>query len=56
MPEQPDQLRDLAIRYRRLATTMSDPDTIKALTSKAMEFDEQAEALESDDRDPRRLH
>jgi len=35
MIEQPDHLRDLAIRYRKIASSMADPDTIQALKAMA---------------------
>ena len=44
--EQPTELRDLALRYRRIASAMADPDTIKALNAKAREFEDQARRIE----------
>ncbi|MET0530757.1 MAG: hypothetical protein ABW003_20880 [Microvirga sp.] len=46
MDKQSAHLRDLAVRYRRLATEMSDPATVGALKAKAREFEEEAEQIE----------
>ena len=46
MREQPAELRDLALRYRRIAVAMADPDTIKALKAKAREFEDEARRVE----------
>jgi len=46
MLEQPTELRDLALRYRRIASAMADTDTIKALNAKAREFEDQARRIE----------
>jgi len=54
MSEQPDHLRDLAIRYRKIASSMADPETIRALKAMARAFEERAQALEG--RRGRRTH
>ena len=46
MLEQPTELRDLALRYRRIASAMADPDTINALNAKAREFEDEARRIE----------
>jgi hypothetical protein len=45
---QPAYLRELASRYRRLASAMADPATVDALKSKAREIEEQARLVEYD--------
>jgi len=47
MDRKPAYLREMAIRYRRLAVAMSDPHTIGALRTMAAGFDQQAEQLET---------
>ena len=46
MTEHPAEFRDLAVRYRRIAAAMTDPQTVKALKDKARQFDDIADKLE----------
>jgi hypothetical protein len=47
-PMTPAGLRKKAEHYRTLASTISDPRTIDALQSLAVEFEAQADRLEKD--------
>ena len=51
-----EYFRSIADRYRRLAQTMSDPETIGALESKAAEFEDEAERLQSETSWRRKVH
>jgi hypothetical protein len=50
--EDPEELRDKAERYRRMALQFNDPRTINALNELAREYDAVAARLEQQDKPP----
>jgi hypothetical protein len=50
--ESPDELRQKAERYRRLARSMDDRQLVEALKELALEYDAVAATLDAADRQP----